>query len=92
MAILVDDPLWWHRGERWCHLVSDDSYEELHRFVERLGVPRRAFQGDHYDVPERLRPAVVAAGAEEVASRELLRRLKASGLRLSPAARRTGGH
>jgi hypothetical protein len=90
MTVLVDQALWWHRGERWCHLVSDESYDELHRFVEALGlgVPRRAFQGDHYDVPERFRGAVLAAGATEVGSRELLRRLKAAGLRLTPAERR----
>jgi len=69
--------------------VSDESYDELHTFVAGLGIPRRAFQGDHYDIPEEHRPAVVAAGAVEVTSRELLRRLRAAGLRLSPSARRT---
>ena len=28
----------------WCHLVSDASFEELHAFAERLGIPRRFFQ------------------------------------------------
>ena len=36
MAILIDKPLWWHRGERWSHLVSDVSYDELHAFVALL--------------------------------------------------------
>jgi hypothetical protein len=91
MTVLVDQALWHFRGERWCHLVSDESYDELHAFVDALGlgVPRRAFQGDHYDVPERFRDAVLAAGAVEVGSRELLRRLKGAGLRLSPADRRS---
>lgn len=88
MTLLIDEPRWWHRGRRWCHLVSDDSYDELHAFVAGLGIPRRAFQGDHYDIPEEHRPAVVAAGAAEVTSRELLRRLRAAGLRLSPSERR----
>ncbi|MDQ3469790.1 MAG: DUF4031 domain-containing protein [Actinomycetota bacterium] len=88
MAVLVDEPRWWWRGRRWCHLVSDDSLDELHEFARRLGIPRRAFQGDHYDVPEEHRPEVVSAGAQEVESRELVRRLRAAGLRLSPAARR----
>lgn len=86
--MLIDEARWWHRGRRWCHLVSDESYDELHAFVEPLGVPRRAFQGDHYDVPEEFRDDVIAAGAVVVESRELLRRLKAAGLRLSPAQRR----
>ncbi len=88
MAILVDDPLWHWRGRRWCHLVSDLSLDELHVFAQSVGIPRRGFQGDHYDVPEEHRPTVVDAGAEEVSSRELLRRLRAGGLRLSPAERR----
>jgi len=88
MAVLVDEPRWWWRGRRWCHLVSDDSLAELHAFAERVGIPRRGFQGDHYDVPEEHRPGIVAAGAVEVESRELVRRLRAAGLRLSAAQRR----
>lgn len=81
MAVLVDPAVWPFRGERWSHLVSDVSYDELHDFAERLGVPRRAFQGDHYDIPARLLELAVALGAEQVAARELLRRLVAAGLR-----------
>ena len=71
-------------------MVSDVSYDELHDFAQGAGIPRRAFQGDHYDIPEEHRPTMVAAGAVEVASRELVRRLRDGGLRLSPAARRAG--
>lgn len=88
MAVLIDDPLWWWRGRRWCHMVSDTSLEELHEFAAARGIPRQSFQGDHYDIPEEYRDDVVAAGAEEVSSRELLRRLRAAGLRLTPAERR----
>ncbi len=88
MAILIDEARWWHRGRRWCHLVSDSTLDELHRFAHDNGIPRRGFQGDHYDVPEEYRDALIDAGAQVVESRELLRRLKAAGLRLSPAERR----
>ncbi len=88
MAILIDQARWWHRGEKWCHLVSDESYEELHDFADRVGIPRRGFQGDHYDIPERFRQQMIDAGAHELDSRELVRRLRDGGLRLSPAARR----
>jgi hypothetical protein len=88
MAVLVDEPRWWWRGHLWCHLVSDTSFDELHAFAERVGMPRRAFHGDHYDVPEDRRAEVVTAGATEVDSRELLRRLRGAGLRQSPAERR----
>jgi hypothetical protein len=88
VTILIDEARWWHRGMRWCHLVSDATLDELHDFAQTNGIPRRGFQGDHYDVPEEYRPALIEAGAVEVESRELLRRLKAGGLRLSPAERR----
>ena len=82
--ILVDNPLWWWRGRRWCHLVSDVSYDELHEFAARLGIPRHVFQGDHYDLPEEARPRAVDLGAAEVGSRELVQRLRAAGLRRRP--------
>ena len=82
MALLIDDPVWPWRGRRWSHLISDVSYDELHAFVQgELGIPRRAFQGDHYDVPEELHDVAVAAGAQAVGGRELLSRLMAAGLR-----------
>lgn len=88
MAILIDDARWWWRGKKWCHLVSDVSYDELHEFADHTGIPRRGFQGDHYDIPEEYRADMIAAGAIHVESRELLRRLRGAGLRLSPAQRR----
>ena len=82
MALLIDKPVWPWRGRLWSHLVSDVSYDELHAFVQgELGIPRRAFQGDHYDVPEELYDVAVAAGAEPVGGRELLSRLVGAGLR-----------
>ena len=84
MAILVDDAVWPWRGRRWAHLVSDESYDELHAFAARLGVPRRGFQGDHYDIPAELRDRALALGAEPVDGRELVRRLRAAGLRRRP--------
>jgi len=81
MAVLVDQAIWPWRGHRWAHLVSDTSYDELHAFAERLGIPRRAFQGDHYDVPAHLRDEAIALGAEAVDARVLVRRLREAGLR-----------
>lgn len=81
MAVLVDQAMWTWRGRRWAHLVSDVSYDELHAFAEVLGIPRRAFQGDHYDVPEPYRDEALRQGAVEVDARVLVRRLRAAGLR-----------
>lgn len=86
MAILVDNPIWPWRGRLWAHLVSDESYAELHDFAERLGIPRHAFQGDHYDVPSEMREEAVRLGATPVTGRELVLRLNASGLRVRRAA------
>ena len=81
MAILIDPPKWWQRERWWGHMVSDSSYDELHAFAERLGVPRRGFERDHYDIPEHLHAAAIEEGAELVTSKELVRRLTAAGLR-----------
>ena len=81
MALLIDKPLWQFRGEKWSHLVSDESYDELHGFAKKLGIPRRAFQGDHYDIPERLRDRAIELGAVPTESRELGKRLRKAGLR-----------
>ncbi len=88
MAILIDEARWWFEGRKWCHLVSDVSYDELFVFTDALDIPRRAFQGDHFDIPEEYRADMIAAGAVVVESRELVRRLRAAGLRLSPSERR----
>ena len=82
--ILVDQAVWPWKGRRWAHLVSDSSYEELHAFAGRLGVPRGAFQGDHYDVPTEVREAALLLGAAAVDSRELVARLRHAGLRRRP--------
>lgn len=86
--ILVDPPTWPGWGRVWSHLVSDTSLEELHAFAERVGVPRRLFDEDHYDVPVERYDEVVAAGAVQVEGRELIRALVASGLRVTRAQRR----
>jgi hypothetical protein len=88
VTVLVDPAVWRHRDRRWCHLASDRDLAELHEFAARVGLPPRAFHGDHYDVPDEWRPDMIAAGAVEVTARELLHALRRAGLRLSPAARR----
>ncbi|MFI5840441.1 DUF4031 domain-containing protein [Catenuloplanes sp. NPDC051500] len=81
MVIFVDPPAWPAHGRLWSHLVSDQSLAELHAFAERLGSPRRAFDRDHYDVPEERLQAAIRLGARLVSSREIVTLLRASGLR-----------
>jgi muramoyltetrapeptide carboxypeptidase len=81
MTLLIDPPSVASRGMLWSHLASDTSLDELHRFARSIGIPGRGFDRDHYDVPAQRYNSVVAAGAVPVSSRELVRRLRASGLR-----------
>jgi hypothetical protein len=82
MAVLVDPPLWPRHGRLWSHLVSDTSLAELHAFAAAAGIPARGFDLDHYDVPDEQHDRLVELGAEAVDTRELVRRLRASGLRV----------
>lgn len=93
--ILVDQPIWAARAtprasstdeqpRRFAHLVSDESFEELHGFAARLGLPPRAFHRDHYDLPDAWWQRAVDAGAVEVDPRDLVRRLRGAGLRRRP--------
>lgn len=63
--------------------MSTTSYAELHDFARRAGISRRAFEGDHYDIPEEHYAQVVAAGAVPTEGRELVVALRDSGLRIS---------
>ncbi|MFT4108584.1 DUF4031 domain-containing protein [Propionicimonas sp.] len=82
MALLIDAPRWPAHGTLFCHLVSDASLDELFDFADRRGLPVRAFDHDHYDVPQSRHDELVDAGALAVPSPELVRRLVASGLRV----------
>jgi hypothetical protein len=82
VTIWIDPPAWPAHGRLWSHLISDTSYDELHDFAAAQGIPRRGFEGDHYDVPEETYAALVAAGALPVDGREVVRILQRSGLRI----------
>ncbi|MHA6523154.1 DUF4031 domain-containing protein [Tessaracoccus sp. G1721] len=84
MAVLIDPPRWPAHGTVFGHLVSDSSLHELHAFARRAGIPPRAFDHDHYDVPVSRYDELVAAGAVPLDERELVRRLARSGLRVRP--------
>jgi predicted metal-dependent HD superfamily phosphohydrolase len=81
-VILVDPPRWPAHGTVFSHLVSDTSLPDLHAMAAAIGLNPRAFDHDHYDLPQRLYGAAVAAGAVEVSAAELVKRLLASGLRV----------
>lgn len=65
MSVYVDD----FRGEFgrmvMCHMVADTE-AELHAMADRIGVARRWYQGDHYDICLSKRALAVKHGAQEV--------------------------
>jgi hypothetical protein len=65
-------------------MVSDTSLDELHAFARWIGIPERAFGGDHYDITEEIRGIAVQEGAIEVTSRRLVMALHSAGLRRRP--------
>lgn len=87
MAIYIDPPIWRARGRLWSHLISDVSFEELHEFAGRLGAPPRAFERDHYDIPQEVYDRAVVLGASPVSCQEVLGHLRRSGLRRPKFAR-----
>jgi hypothetical protein len=87
VTVYIDPPTWPGHGRLWSHLVSDTSYDELHAFAAELGIPRRAFERDHYDVVAERYAFAVAAGARPATSREIVARLHAAGLRRRKVSR-----
>lgn len=81
MTVYIDPPIWPGHGHLWSHLISDQSYQELHDFAARIGLPRRAFERDHYDVIAERYGAALVEGAKPVSSREIVVLLTESGLR-----------
>lgn len=82
MAIFLDPPLWPAHGRLFAHLISDTSLAELHDFAHRAGISGRAFDRDHYDVPDQRCDELVRLGAQQVDGGTLVRILTASGLRV----------
>ncbi|WP_076261982.1 DUF4031 domain-containing protein [Intrasporangium flavum] len=90
MTVWIDQPIWPAHGRLFAHLASDTSYEELHAVARAAQLHPRAFDGDHYDVPDARWQDVVDAGATPTDGADLARRLNASGLRLRKRKRDRG--
>jgi len=86
--VLIDQPIWPAHNMLWAHLVSDESLDELHAFAAAAGIPRRGFDHDHYDVPDYRYDDLVAMGAQPVTVRQLVERLRDSGLRVTQREKR----
>ena len=86
MSILIDAPRWPREqdGQRFADLASDASRAELTpSWPPSTYRGRLRFHADHYDVPAAWWDAVVEQGACVGYDEELVRRLRAAGLRHS---------
>lgn len=59
-------------GHLWCHMASTTSDDQLHAFAEQLGLSRRSFDRDHYDLTPIRRAQAIELGAVEVSADELM--------------------
>lgn len=76
MTVYVDDmhrtAMGEFRGMKMSHMIADTE-AELHAMADRIGVARRWYQGDHYDVAMSKREAAIAAGAVAIPLKVLAR-------------------
>ena len=76
MTVYVDDmyksPMGQFGRMKMSHMIADTE-EELHEMAGKIGVARKWYQGDHYDICMSMRKTAVTCGAKEVTMRELVR-------------------
>lgn len=53
-----------------CHMIADTE-EELHAMAEKIGVARKWYQGDHYDIARSKRFLAILNGAKPITMRQL---------------------
>ena len=76
MAVYVDSMRAPYGRMIMCHMIAD-SDAELHEMADKIGISRRWFQGDHYDICLSKRARAVAAGAVEISWEECGRKTMA---------------
>jgi hypothetical protein len=74
MTVYVDDmhtvPMGRFGRMKMSHMIADTE-PELHEMAHAIGIARRWYQGDHYDVCKSKREAAIALGARPISMREL---------------------
>lgn len=53
-----------------CHMIADTE-EELHAMAAKIGVARKWYQGDHYDIAKSKRAVAIQNGARVISMRQL---------------------
>lgn len=68
MSVYVDDMQAQYGRMVMCHMMADTE-KELHEMADAIGVRRKWYQGDHYDICKSKRAWAVRLGAQEVDTR-----------------------
>lgn len=70
------DELKKYKGSYWCHMMTNDDIEMLHKFAKRLGLSKRWFQNHpyhpHYDLSSSKRALALKLGAKDVDSKKMI--------------------
>ena len=70
MTVYVDTMQAPFRGMLMCHMIADTEHE-LHAMAAAIGMPRKRYQRDHYDIPMDMKELAMRNGAREIGMREL---------------------
>jgi hypothetical protein len=70
MTVYVDDMRAKFGRLIMCHMIADTA-AELHAMADRIGVTRKWYQGDHYDIALSKRALAIRAGAVQITWRQL---------------------
>lgn len=74
MTVYVDDMYKYTMGQfgrmKMSHMIGTDE-QELHEMAAKIGVARKWYQGDHYDVSMTMRQRAIESGATAITMREL---------------------
>lgn len=74
MTVFVDDMYLYPMGQfgrmKMSHMMADAD-EELHEMAHKIGVARKWYQGDHYDIAISKRKLAITFGAVPITLREM---------------------
>lgn len=73
-AVFVDDMYRYPTGQfhrmKMSHMIADTE-EELHVMADKIGIARKWYQGDHYDISMTKRQLAIRYGAVPITWRKL---------------------
>lgn len=69
MTVYVDDMQAPFRNMVMSHMIADTE-AELHAMADRIGITRKWYQHNHYDIAQSKRRLAVIAGAVEISWRQ----------------------